>query len=249
MLPKGGLTAMLRFILCAALALILSPSRAEASDAANAGVRKTRVLLITARDCPRCEEELTRLQRAGGDFDKLRNSGWTIGTGPENHLQVIDREGPDESEAAELVGQLDVREFPTVACVSEGKIVRSYKTGCRTPLDVWTFGFLAKGVDERPKGFVLEAARAESTGHYPLRGNHWSVDEDWNPSRTKVIGHLRGPNHAHQAARYADIESWSYEELRSLHDNLHEQEMGGVSYATRSQPGNQFSATRKVAGR
>src|ERR1700722_11400576 len=87
-----------------------------------------------------------------------------------------------------------------------------------------------------------------TTGHYPLRGNHWSIDEDWNPTREKVVSHLRGPNHgAHIAASWT-IESWSYEELRSLHDHLHEQELGSSYYSARSQPANQFSAVRKQLG-
>jgi hypothetical protein len=143
---------------------------------------------------------------------------------------------------------LKVRDFPTVACVDQGQVVRSFTAGCTTPLDAWTFGFLAKGVDERPPGTVSEAARVETTGHYSLRGNHWSVDEDWSPSRDKVLSHLRGPTHGHQIRAGWDIESWSYEELRSLHDNLHEQEMGGVSYSSRQQPSNQVSATRKAGG-
>jgi hypothetical protein len=216
-----------------------SPAKSAAMQAA----RNPRVLFITAKDSPRSDEELLRLRRAGGEFDKLRSAGWTIGAGPENHLQIVEREA-----IPELIEQLKVRDFPTVACVDHSQIVRSFTAGCTTPLDVWTFGFLAKGVDERPPGTVSEAARVETTGHYPLRGNHWSVDDDWSPSREKVVSHLRGPNHGHQIRAGWAIESWSYEELRSLHDNLHEIEMGGVSYSSRQQPSNQFSATRKAGG-
>ena len=143
-----------------------------------------------------------------------------------------------------------MREFPTVCCVDEGQIVRSFKSGCTTPLDAWTFGFLAKGLNERPAESVAEAARVETTGHYPLRGNHWSVDEDWSPTKAKVVSHLRGPNHASQIAASWKIESWSYEELRSLHDNLHEREMGGVSYARSAtfRSSDQFSAGHKAQG-
>ena len=48
-----------------------------------------------------------------------------------------------------------------------------------------------------------------------------------------------------------DIEAWAYEELRSLHDHLHETYGGGVS-ASRSKSSssaNQFSAGRKITGR
>ena len=139
-------------------------------------------------------------------------------------MQIIDRE-----QIPELVEKLKVSEFPTVACIDKGEIVRSFKSGCRTPLDCWTFGFLAKGIDERPPGAVLQAAYVETTNNYPLRGNHWSVGEDWNPTRDTVIGHLRGPNHGSQILAKWQIESWSYEELRSLHDDLHERE--GVTYS------------------
>jgi hypothetical protein len=185
--------------------------------------QNSRVLLITAKDNARCEKELARLRQPGRDFDVMRSKGWKIGPGPENHLQIIDQE-----EVAPLIEQLTMREFPLVVCVAGDEIVRSFKSGCTTPLDMWTFGWLAKGVDERPPGSIPEAARVETTGNYPLRGNHWSIDEDWNPSREKVISHLRGPTHAHMIRAHWKIETWSYEELRSMHDNLHEQEMGGV---------------------
>ena len=176
----------------------------------------------------------------------MRSHGWKIGSGAENHVQIVNRE-----QVAELVSKLNVTDFPTVACVENGEIVRWFKSGCTTPLDIWTFGFLANGVNERPKGSVPEAAKVETTHHWPLRGNHWSVDEDWNPSKDKTVKHLRGPNHGHQIRTGWEIETWSYEELRSLHDDLHEREMGGVSAAPRSSSGgggNPFSATRKAGG-
>ena len=93
-------------------------------------------------------------------------------------MQIVDR-----AAVPELVRQLNAADFPTVACIADGEIVRSFQDGCTTPLDMWTFGWLLKGIDERPSESVPEAARAESTGHYPLRGNHWSVDGDWHPVR------------------------------------------------------------------
>ncbi len=217
----------------------------DAPSVANDRPKNPRVVFIISKDCPRCDEELARLRRPGGDFENMQARGWKIGPGSENHLQIVDRES-----VADLVEQLDVREFPTVACIADGQILRSFTSGCTTPLDAWTFGFLAKGIDERPPGSVPEAARVKSTGSYPLRGNHWSVEEDWNPTRDKVVAHLRGPNHGHQIRTAWKIESWSYEELRSLHDNLHEQEMGGVSYSqSSSRATDQFSAGRKASGR
>jgi hypothetical protein len=211
------------------------------------------VLFIFAGDCDSCARELARLRRPGGDFDAMKSRGWKIGDGPENHVQIVDREA-----VADLVQQLDVREFPTVACVNDGEIVRSFKAGCTTPLDPWTFGFLLKGENERPPGSVAEPARVKTTGSYPLRGNHWSVDGDWNPPQERLVSHLRGPNHGSQILASYQIEVWSYEELRSLHDDLHERELanGGGSYSaasyyaprTQSIPrgADNFSAGRKM---
>lgn len=221
-----------------------------AADTSRPRILSAKVLFITAKNSPHCDEELARLRRPGGDFALLTNKGWKIGDAPDSHLQIVDRET-----VADLVKQLGITRFPTVAAVRDGQIIRSFQYGCTTPLDKWTFGFLAKGIDERPPGSVPEAARVETTGNYPLRGNHWSVDDDWNPSRDKVVNHLRGPVHGGQTARYANLETWSYEELRSLHDNLHEIEMGGVQYGGQysgqysgSQP-DPFSATRKTLGK
>src|SRR5207302_524627 len=108
--------------------------------------------------------------------------------------------------------------FPTVICISDKEVVRSFNSGCTTPLDSWTFGFLLKGENERPKGSILEAARVASTGSYPLRGNHWSIEGVWNPSKERVVSHLRSTHGNQIAANYA-IETWSVEELKSLHDD------------------------------
>jgi hypothetical protein len=199
--------------------------------------RNPRVLFIVDRDCPRCTEELARLRKSGGVFEAMQARGWKIGEAPDNHVQIVERDAvPD------LVTELNVREFPTVACISDGEIVRSFKEGCTTPLDGWTFGFLLTGKSLRPRGAVLEAARVASTGSYPLRGNHWSIEGDWNPSKEKLVGHLRGPNHGHQIAASWTVEVWSYEELRSLHDDLHERELasGGTTVASSSSGGSYY---------
>ena len=79
----------------------------------------------------------------------------------------------------------------------------------------------------------------------------------------------RGPNHGHQITANWAIESWSYEELRSLHDDLHEREIGATgtgmgtvqasysyysgSYSSSASQqdhrASQFSAGRKMFGR
>ena len=214
--------------------------------------RSTRVVFIVAKDCNRCEKELARLRKPGGDFEKMQSVGWKIGEGPNNHIQIVDRD-----EVPELVQKLNVREFPTVACTIDGEIVRSFKDGCTTPLDSWTFGWLIKGQSERPASSISEIARVETTGNYRLRGNHWTLEGDPNPSKQSVLNHLRGPNHGHALGSYGAIENWSYEELRSLHDDLHEREGGTIgnyvqgSYqapaANRSLDA--FSGNRKVLGK
>lgn len=210
---------------------------------------ETRVLIIVDQNCERCVQELTRLRKSGGEFEALQARGWLIGDGPENHIQIVDRR-----EVAELVEQLKVREFPTVACVSHGEIVRSFKEGCTTPLDAWTFGWLFYGKNDRPASSIPEAARVATTGNYRLRGNHWSIDGDWTPSREKLIGHIRGPNHSYQLTASWSIDTWSYEELRSLHDDLHEREDApraatGQYSQSLSSKSDSFSANRKILGR
>lgn len=212
--------------------------------------RQPRVLFIIDRDCARCEEELSRLRKPGGEFEAMRSRGWKIGDEPDNHVQIVARQTvPD------VINELGVDEFPAVACIEDGKIVRSFKDGCTTPLDAWTFGFLLKGKNERPKESVPEAARVKTTASYPLRGNHWTVEGDAKPTKEKLIGHLRGPNHGHQVAGKYAVETWSYEELRSLHDDLHEREMANgtapayASSQSSSSSSFQFRADRKVLGR
>jgi hypothetical protein len=190
-----------------------------------------RVLFITTKDSPNCDTVLARLRKPGGDFENMRAAGWTIGETADNNIQIVDRDL-----IPELAEKLKIHEYPAVACIGKGKVVRSFKSGCTTPLDAWTFGWLAKGIDERPTAPVLEAATVETTGHYPLRGNHWSVSGDWNPTREEVVAHLRGPNHAAEILASQQIETWSLEELRSLHDDLHEHEPGYNPYASQGTP-------------
>ena len=179
--------------------------------------RSPRVLLITSKESEACRREVEKLSKAGGVFAAMQSQGWKIGVGSDNHVQLV-----DEKDVPELVKQLDSSEFPIVACVSDGEIVRSFKDGCSTPLDAWTFGWLLKGVSERPQGAIPEAIRVASTGSYPLRGNHWTVDGDTNPTKATLVGHLRSATHVQYLDVNWKIEDWSTEELRSLHDDLHE---------------------------
>lgn len=213
---------------------------------------RARVLFITAKGSEQCDKELSRLNKPGGDFEAMRARGWKIGISEDDHIQMIDRD-----EVPDLVRQLRAHEFPTVASIEGSEIVRSFKDGCSTPLDAWTFGWLLKGQNERPNAPISEAIRVETTGNYRLRGNHWTVEGDPAPAKQTIINHLRGPNHGHASGSYGAIENWSYEELRSLHDDLHEREGGtiGVAMQFSNQPVaanrslDAFSGNRKVTGR
>src|SRR5262245_3811087 len=84
--------------------------KSEFPDLSRPAPRNPRVLFITMKGCRACERELARLTRPGGDFEAMRARGWKIGPGAENHIQVVDR-----TAVPDLVRQLNVREFPTVA--------------------------------------------------------------------------------------------------------------------------------------
>jgi hypothetical protein len=211
--------------------------------------RNPRVLFITDKNSDQCRRELERLRRPRGEFAAMQAQGWKIGASVNDHIQMVDR-----GEVPDLLNQLDSSEFPVVACISDGEIIRSFKDGCSTPLDAWTFGWLLKGISERPQAPIPEAIRVATTGHYPLRGNHWSVDGDTNPTKETLVAHLRGPNHVHLLNADWKIEVWSTEELRSLHDDLHEK-YGPPATAAAAGPArssssfDQFNAGRKAAGK
>ncbi len=206
--------------------------------------RNPRVLFITDKGCDKCERELKRLRQPGGEFESMQVRGWKIGETPDNHIQIVDR--ADVPEFAEL---LKARELPSVICIQDGEVLRYFKHGCTTPLDAWTFGWLMKGQNERPKAADPEEIQVETTGHYPLRGNHWSVEGDFNPTTATLVTHLRGPNHVSQITADWKIEEWSVEELRSLHDDLHEREGGGVVGGFTQSPAAQTGIGQFGAGR
>jgi hypothetical protein len=61
-----------------------------------------------------------------------------------------------------------------------------------------------------------------------------------------VLAHLRGPNHGHAAPGYGSLETWSVEELRSLHDDLHEREGGTVGNFANYAPSGPVAANRNL---
>lgn len=210
--------------------------------------RNPRVMVIIDLSSLQCQRELERLRKPTGEFAGMESRGWKIGSGAEDHIQIIERD-----QVPELLKQLGATEFPVVACISDGQIVRSFKDGCSTPLDAWTFGWLLKGVNERPKAPIPETIRVATTGSYPLRGNHWTVDGDTNPTKETLVSHLRSATHVNYLDASWKIEDWSTEELRSLHDDLHERYGPASPAASVSTSGSssatQFSGNRKALGK
>ncbi len=194
--------------------------------------RQARVLIIVKDDCPKCEEQLKQLHRPGGPFESMKATGWKIDTTPDAHVQIV-----NYKDVPKFTVALTTTDYPAVAAIDGEEVTRYFKSGCTTPLDAWTFNWLLTGKNERPTEPATEPVRVATTGNYRLRGNHWSVEGDFNPSQQKIVAHLRGPNHAASASAYGNFEAWSVEELRSLHDDLHEREGGlasGVGVGTSS---------------
>lgn len=175
------------------------------------------VLLIMSWSYPGAEAKLRELEQVDGAFERLRKKGWKVGVRPEDHLRIV---SVDQVRA--LVESQGIRTFPAVLAAHEGQVIRSFTSGCTTPLDEHTFEWLRTGTGSRPAEAPRPAPTVVTTGRYPLRGGHWSVDGDWYPSIERLLQHLRGPNHRHLIPANWEIETWSIEELRSLHDDLHE---------------------------
>lgn len=198
---------------------------AKLNTTASLQPRAKRVLLVTSPTCIGCINVLQRLEAPGGPFELLRNRGWKIGTEAESHIQIIDQSGTIGSDVEEVVRKLHPLNSPVVVYVENGVIARSFQGGCTTPLDQWTFGWLMTGHDQRPAPFQPEAITVSTTGNYPLRGNHWSVEGDFNPSREDIIQHLRSTHSGYLQASW-NIETWSREELLSAHDDIHDRTEG-----------------------
>lgn len=186
---------------------------------------RTRVLVVHSPESDRSREELTKLSAPGGPFEILKKRGWKVGPESTNHIQIVDRTRPIEADIQPIVAQIPASDGPVVVSIEDGAVVRSFKRGCTTPLDQWTFGWLMTGNDDRPVDFDPEPVKVAATGNYRLRGNHWSIEGDWNPTRESVARHLRTSHPGSIQAGWT-IESWSLEELRSLHDDIHDREEG-----------------------
>lgn len=200
-------------------------SAADSTSSVTRPARSKRILLLITPECERCADELRRLSADGGPFDILRRRGWKIGPGTENHIQILDAAVPADAEIAPVIAALQPKSFPVVLYIEQGTIARSFQRGCTTPLDEWTFGWLMTGNDDRPAEPPAEPIQVQTTGNYRLRGNHWSVEGNWNPTHAEVVHHLRAVHGAQIQSGWI-IESWSLEELRSLHDDLHDRGEG-----------------------
>jgi len=175
------------------------------------------VLLIMSWDYPGAEAKLRELEAIDGPFDRLRKQGWTVGLNPTDNVRIV-----STHQVSALVERLRITQFPAVVAVADGQVVRSFTSGCTTPLDEHTFGWLRTGVGTRPASAPRPAPTVATSGNYPLRGAHWSVDGDWNPPIQQLVQHLRSPMHQHLFPAGWNIERWAYQELLSLHDDLHE---------------------------
>ena len=173
----------------------------------------------------------------------MRRRGWKIGREVSDHIQIVDLDAVQEGDLARVIAEIDSSDLPAIVCIEKDQIVRSFRHGCTTPLDAWTFGWMMTGNDERPVAYIPESIKVATTNSYPLRGNHWSVDGNWNPNRETLLRHLRGPDHAYQLNASWNLEAWSLEELRSVHDDIHEREDG---YRGRSSG---YSSGRSSSGR
>jgi len=178
----------------------------------------SQLLLIVDSACQACDKLLIELEP---EFQPMRAANWKIDRGADAHIRIINKQ-----DAVAMLKMSDqeagAMQLPNLLAVHKGEVVRYFKSGCSTPIDRWTFDWMFTGIDKRPAPPPIQKITVATTGHYPLRGGHWSVDGDWHPSREKVLYHLRSAAHGAQLRPEWQLEVWTREELRSLHDNLHE---------------------------
>lgn len=173
--------------------------------------RDPRLLLLHSPSSEPSRTELAKLRVAEGEFQYLEARGWKIGDSVFEHIQMIDADVWPGT--AQMHG---VTRFPWVGCLERGHVVRTRKAGCTPPLNGDTLYRLLTGGPPSAKPLPGRSQQ------YPLRAGHWYIDGDFDPILETVITHLRSPMHREQIPAAWKIEDWSYEELRSLHDDLHE---------------------------
>lgn len=192
----------------------------ETHKTANAFGRD-RAVIVMAEWCVHCpKKEVAKAVAA------MLAKGWKIGPEATNAIQLldVDKHQAESDRVLNALGQ-STTGLPFMVAVEGGKIVRRLETGCTTPIDQWSLGWLATGIDERPDR-EKEPATVRRSGNYPLRGGWWTVNQyparANSPSRSYIIRHLTaGGVHAGKFA--ADwLASLSIPELHSLHSDDHE---------------------------
>lgn len=170
-----------------------------------------RVMLFNADWCPACVADQPKREAA---LAALQRKGWRVGEQPEDQFQIVD------VDASDLDERLGIDAVPAYVKVEDGRIVRQFRRGCSEPLDAWALGRLYTGRDQRPEP-KRAPVTAATTGQYPLRGNWWSVDGQWNAIKAVLIAHLTGGEHRGKFDRDW-LQSLSRAELHSLHSDDHE---------------------------
>jgi hypothetical protein len=117
--------------------------------------RNLQVLLIMSWKHPGAEAELRRLESVDGAFERLRKVGWRVGLKPDDHLRIV-----TDDEVRELVTKLDLKSFPSVVALHDGEVIRSFRSGCTTPLDEYTFEWMRSGVSGPYGGVVGQLSLA-----------------------------------------------------------------------------------------
>lgn len=97
--------------------------------------------------------------------------------------------------------------------------------------------FVRKYRETNPSEFKVEFDVIEAKEiNYPIRGGFWSVGNEWNPSRSQVIYHLKyGAEHR---GKFTDsfLGKLSLNELQSLHSDDHESRVKWSKIPGRKQP-------------
>ena len=158
MRPLPACTAVLLFFCALWSAVGLADQPPVTVPRPGPETRKSRVLIIVRDDCPKCDAELARLREPGGPFEAMQAVGWKIDSTPDSHVQIVNRD-----DVPEVAKTLDAADYPAVAAVDGEEVIRYFETGCTTPLDAWTFGWLMTGKNERPTAVVPEPVRVAST--------------------------------------------------------------------------------------
>jgi len=173
-----------------------------------------RMYIMTAEGCPPCKEALDRLQKKDGPFDKLKESGWLIGTEGSVHIQIVD---VDKSNIDDRLG---VHYTPAFVMVKDGQVVRRIDLGCGTVIDSYALDWLYTGVQK--KAPATEKLRVATSGNYPVHGMRWNFEGRWNPSKSFMVNHLKRVHNYRGRFNNTDLNKWTKAELWSAHDDIHE---------------------------